>query len=246
MVNNDRYKDSRSTDLEKSRSLDSEYEKYQYNDFDKSRSFDEEYSDGTYLDGNRAYNVDQTYTKTNKQMCQPRQSSPQNYGSRLYDHDMSYDMARKTLERSPLMDYKRQQQAKYSNRSTRDRSPNIGRDAAYRSMAKSFDHGQSQQIIRDHSPSNMYGTKSHSVMGNNSSPVSEYDVKACDYSTDYNVRSNIVNDELIKEAKLVTEFLYGNKGKAEAYLNQRRRDTSKSNRSHVTGTNASSGRYIRN
>ncbi|XP_055376729.1 putative uncharacterized protein DDB_G0277255 [Condylostylus longicornis] len=34
-----------------------------------------------------------------------QQTSPQNYGTRLCDHEMTYDMLRRTLDRSPIMDF---------------------------------------------------------------------------------------------------------------------------------------------
>lgn len=249
MTSNERYKESRNADLEKSRSLDSEYDKYQYNvptDFDKSRSFDEDYGESNsakYLDDSRSFSIDQVYSK-NKQTPPPRQSSPQNYGSRLYDHELMYDTSRKAMERSPLMDYKRQQKPKNSIRNSRDRSPNINRDSMYRAISRNLDQSQAQQqLMRDNSPSNVSTLLvNHSAIGSSSSPGSDFNTN----TVEYDMRGNVMNDELIKEAKLVTEFLYGNKAKAEKYLNQRQRN-SKSNRSHhVAEAPATSGRYIRN
>lgn len=38
----------------------------------------------------------------------PRQTtSPQNYGTRLCDHEMTYDLMRKSLDRSPIMEFRR-------------------------------------------------------------------------------------------------------------------------------------------
>lgn len=34
-------------------------------------------------------------------------TSPQNYGTRLCDHEMTYDLMRKSLDRSPIMDFRR-------------------------------------------------------------------------------------------------------------------------------------------
>lgn len=229
----DRYaapsKDTRNLDLEKSRSLDSEYDsKYKYNtatDFDKSRSFDDDYAERSaatqqYLDDGRSFSNDQMYAKN-----AGKQNSPQTYGNRLYEHDMG----RKTLERSPLLDYRRQQQQRQQSRN-RDRSPNSSGDQMYR-MSRSYEQTANNPIRRDLSPSKII--VNHTLMANHASPGSEYDVE-------YDSR---MNEELIKEAKIVTEFLYGNKAKAEAYMNQRRRDAKQM--SQVAGT-PSSGRYIRN
>ncbi|XP_069967436.1 serine-rich adhesin for platelets isoform X2 [Bactrocera oleae] len=44
----------------------------------------------------------------------PRQStSPQNYGTRLCDHELTYDMLRKSLDRSPIMDFRRGDSGEY-------------------------------------------------------------------------------------------------------------------------------------
>lgn len=234
-------KDTRNIDLEKSRSLDSEYEKYKYNpsmDFDKSRSFDDDYTDrgsgNKYLDDNRSFSNDHVYAKST--VAGAKQTSPQVvYGSRLYDHEMMYDLARKAMERSPILEFRHQQQ-RQQNRA-RERSPNSGGEQIYR-MNRSFEHKVSQQGRRDQSPSkNAVG---HGMLGSGSSPGSDYDGPVVDFDVEFDPR---MNEELIKEAKIVTEFLYGNKAKAETYLNQRRRDTKAM--SQIAGT-PSSGRYIRN
>lgn len=270
MTNEQRYKENRNLDLEKSRSLDSEYERYQYSDFDKSRSFDEDYAEqyaNKYLDGGRSFSIDQVHAKG-----QRKSNSPPNYNNsggggsnaRLYDHELMYEMARS--QRSPVIDsYKRQQQKHAgSARNNRKRSPNLNRDPSYRSMTRNVDQAK---VFRDPSPSNVSTiVVNHSTplgsSGGHTSPGSDYDGNAGEYDYDYDgsVRGNAINDELIKEAKLVTDFLYGNNNKtnkADTYLNsQRRRDTKPSNRSHASsaGTNAASSsssavtaaRYIRN
>lgn len=257
VANSERYKDSRTSDLEKSRSLDSEYDKYKYNpglDFDKSRSFDEDYAeknDNSFINDALSFNIEQVYSK-NKQPA-PNQNSPQTYGSRLYDHELMYDLARKSMDRSPILDFKRgHKHATGSSsgsggggisRSKRERSPNINRE--YRMQNRS----------QDHSPVNVSTLMiNHPTgLGSNSSVASEYEVgnAPTDFDVEFDVRSNTMNEELIKEAKLVTGFMYGNKTKNDAYANPRRRDT-KSNRSNaaagMTTTTAatSSGRYLRN
>lgn len=263
MTNEQRYKENRNIDLEKSRSLDSEYERYQYSDFDKSRSFDEDYGEpntNKYLEDNRSFSIDQVYSKGPRKV-----NSPPNYNSgggsnaRLYDHELLYEMARS--QRSPIIDtYKRQQQKHGgSTRNSRKRSPNLNRDTTYRSMTRNMDP---TKVYRDPSPSNVSTiVVNHSTTlgssGGHTSPGSDYDGNAGDYDYDYEstIRGgNAINDELIKEAKLVTDFLYGNSNKADTYLNsQRRRDTKPSNRTHApsSGANAASSsaataRYIRN
>lgn len=246
VTNERQYKDVRNADLEKSRSLDSEYERYQGNsrtDFDKSRSFDENYSDqlaqSKYLDN---------YQNNMKQTMPIKPDSPQNYPNRYYEHDVIYDKSRKSLTRSPLMSYKHDAKnvhAKHQQvRGKRDdeRSPNLNqRQTMYRSMTKSFDHLQSaiptQSIqnppsMRDHSP-----TKRIHSNQQNASFGSDYDLNASDFNVSYDVRGNGKND---KDAKLMSEYYFGNaKANAESYLNQRRRDTAKASA-------IPSARYLRN
>lgn len=269
MTNEQRYKENRNADLEKSRSLDSEYERYQYSDFDKSRSFDEDYGEhniNKYSDDNRSFSIDQVYSKGQRKVNDPSNYKNSGGGSnaRLYDHELMYEMSRS--QRSPVIDnYKRQQQKLGVNvRTSRKRSPNLNRESSYRTMTRNIDPSK---VYRDPSPSNVSTiVVNHSTTlgnsGGHTSPGSDYDGNAGDYDYDYesSVRGNAINEELIKEAKLVTDFLYGNSNKsnkADTYLNShRRRDTKPtSNRSHASaGSNAvpssssavASARYIRN
>lgn len=157
------YKDLRNADLEKSRSLDSEYERYQGNartEFDQSRSFDENYSEqvaqSKYLDsysnnGKQAAAQPPSTQLQSQAQLPPSDSPPNNYGNRYYDTELVYDKSRKSLTRSPLIGYKHESKnphAKMHSQSIRgkrdgDRSPNLNRDNVYRSITKSFDHLQS-------------------------------------------------------------------------------------------------------
>ncbi|XP_055325277.1 uncharacterized protein LOC129579318 isoform X2 [Sitodiplosis mosellana] len=236
VTNERQYKDVRNADLEKSRSLDSEYERYQGNsrtEFDKSRSFDENYSDqvaqSKYIDN---------YPNNLKQAAPVKPGSPQNYGNRYYDPEMIYDKSRKSLTRSPLMAYKHEAKSthpKHTLSSVRgkregERSPNLNREIMYRAaMTKSFDHLQSaiplsqQQLqTRDHSP-----TKRMHSNHKKASPGSDYDLNASDFNVSYDIRGNGKSDNMSKEAKLMSEYYFGNKANAESYLNQRRRETTK-------------------
>lgn len=245
-VKNERpYKDVRNADLEKSRSLDSEYERYQGNsraEFDKSRSFDENYSDqlaqSKYLD---------KYPNDIIQQSIPiKLDSPPNYVNRYYDHEMIYDKTRKSLVRSPLMNYKHESKNSHPKhqhihgKCDDERSSNLNRDNVYRSMTKSFDHLQSaigsQPIqnlssVRDHSP-----TKRIQLNPKNASLGSDYDLNASDFNVSYDIRGNGQND---KEAKLMSDYYFGGNTNAETYLNQRRRETTKTS---VTP----SARYLKN
>lgn len=165
------YKDLRNADLEKSRSLDSEYERYQGNartEFDQSRSFDENYSgqvaQSKYLDS-YTNSVKQTVAAAaaspppplpltqlqSQSQPQPLDSPPNNYSNRYYDSELVYDKSRKSLTRSPLIGYKHEPKNSHAKhtQSVRggkrdgERSPNLNRDNVYRSITKSFDHLQS-------------------------------------------------------------------------------------------------------
>lgn len=250
VTNERQYKDVRNADLEKSRSLDSEYERYQGNsrtEFDKSRSFDENYSDQVA----QSKYIDNYPNNLIKQSAPVKPGSPQNYGNRYYDHEMIYDKSRKSLTRSPLMTYKHEPKPtahpKHASASVRgkregERSPNLNRETMYRAaMAKSFDHLQSaipsaQQLLqsRDHSP-----TKRVHSNPKNASPGSDYDLNASDFNVSYDIRGNGKSDNMSKEAKLMSEYYFGNKTNAESYLNQRRRDTTKASATP-------SARYLRN
>lgn len=248
VTNERQYKDIRNSDLEKSRSLDSEYERFQGNprtEFDKSRSFDENYSDqvtqSKYLDN---------YQNNMKQTAPMKPDSPKNYANRYYD-EMIYDKSRKALTRSPLMTYKQEPKnphPKHQIRSKREgeRSPNLNRDNVYRSMTKSFDHLQSavgsqttqNPSLRDHSPTKRLHL--NHVAAKNASPGSDYDLNASDFNVSYDVRGNGKSDNISKEAKLMSEYYFGGKANAESYLNQRRRDTS------TKASATQPARYLRN
>lgn len=269
-VNNDRqYKDLRNMDLEKSRSLDSEYEKYQGNsrmDFDKSRSFDENYGEKS---SNQSKYLEHNDYPGSKSGQPTKTNSPQNYGNRLYEPDVMYDNARKPMSHSPLMGYQRESQPidhhhPQLGRNSRRRSPNLNRESIYRSMAN-FDllpsqqqqqqhHASAAQSIRDHSPTKRLtgNTQSTALSANNSSFSSDYELISSDFDVHYKIRGNVKNDNLNDEkTKLASDYYYG-KANADQYLNQRRRDASKSNnKSHMARLSASSSaapsaRYLRN
>lgn len=254
-------KDFRMPDNDKSKSFDSEYDKYQYNiktEFDKSRSFDDDY--GTQkpiksVNESRSFSNERVCSKVSNvksstngggaSQAQPpaQKQSPQSYGSRLYEHEMMYDLARKAMDRSPIMEFRRQQQIQRNHnasggRNSRERSPNKASSNEQQQLYRPFNRNTDQSLNRrDLSPNDTLSVMpTVNYLTNNSSPSSEFDVQ-------YEIGSDMMDDELIREAELVTEFLYGNKARAEAYLNQRRKDNK--NITQMAGT-PSSGRYIRN
>lgn len=257
------YRDLRNADLEKSRSLDSEYERYQGNgrtEFDQSRSFDENYSDQVaqpkYLDS-YASNVKQT-AAVGAAVAQP---PPPDSQSINYDSELIYDKSRKSLTRSPLVGYKHEPKnphAKMHSQSVRgkrdgERSPNLNRDNVYRSITKSFDHLQSaiasqqqqiqsasMQAMREHSPTKRTHSQNHmSALVKNMSPGSDYDLNASDFNVSYDIRSG-KGDMLSNEAKLMSEYYFGGKTNADSYSNQRRRELAKAS------PTPPSARYLRN
>lgn len=264
--------DFRPSDIDKSKSFDVEYEKYHFNiksEFDKSRSFDDDY--GTQrpvksVNDSRSFSNDRVYSKisskSNKshhqtssgaKQQQHQQSPQQSYGSRLYEHEMMYDLARKAMDRSPIMEFRRQQQKQHrGGRSSRERSPSKA-SAAEQLMYRPFNRSVDQSLNhrRDLSPNDSL------IKGNyyttHSSPGSEFDANYDDIGggSGGGSENNIMNAELIREAEIVTEFLYGNKAKAEAYLNQRRKDSKNITQTLAGnggggGGTPSTGRYIRN
>lgn len=154
-----------------------------------------------------------------------------NYGTRLYDHEMMYDMARKVMDRSPIMEF-----------NDRKQNPNRSREKSPTSSSNEhlMSHRSSSKTHKDHfGPVDL--SPSEIVYRNRLSPGTEVDV-VHDYDMKY--KSDVLDSELIKEAKLVTEFLYGNRTKAELLLNQRRKEQKQLNQR--PGPMSSSGRYIRN
>uniref|UniRef100_T1GEK8 Uncharacterized protein n=1 Tax=Megaselia scalaris TaxID=36166 RepID=T1GEK8_MEGSC len=110
----------RSSEVDKSRSFDLDYgtsgftTNYNNNtnytsnrsDLDKSRSFDEDYRDpsGTSSGGSGRYlKANSTEVSKTRKSSPRQQTSPQNYGTRLCDHELTYDMVRRNLDRHGKM-----------------------------------------------------------------------------------------------------------------------------------------------
>ncbi len=226
---------------DKQHSFEAEYNKYQYNpklDFDKSRSFDDDYSNdqvraSKFINENRSLSNDRVFSSNAPSApAKTKSSVAQNYGTRLYDHEMMYDMARKVMDRSPIME-------SYNDRK---RDPNRSREKSPNSSTEHLLSHRSSKSHKDHYGGGGGGDlPPNDYMRNRLSPGSEVDI-VHDYDMKY--KSDVLDSELIKEAKLVTEFLYGNRTKAEILLNQRRKEQKQLNQR--PGTMSSSGRYIRN
>lgn len=224
---------------DKQHSFEAEYNKYQYNsklDFDKSRSFDDDYSNNQnraskFINENRSLSNDRVFSSnTSNAPAKTKPNMAQNYGSRLYDHEMMYDMARKVMDRSPIMEF-----------NDRKRDPNHSRERSPNSSNEHLLAHRNSKSHKDHFAANAGDLSSNEYIRNRLSPGSEVDVV---HEYDMKYKSDVLDSELIKEAKLVTEFLYGNRTKAEILLNQRRKEQKQLNQR--PGAMSSSGRYIRN
>lgn len=235
-----KYKDIRNIDLEKSRSLDSEYDKYHSNiriEFDKSRSFDENYGESTNQQGKYAEHVN--YPRNIKHS----QNSPQKYGNR---NDMLYDKNRKSIIPLPLLNYKQEQhQANMKAQhmcNNREQSPNSKLEPIYKAVTKSYEHLQSA-ISAQHPQQQQYSSLMHTIsptkrisIKSSASPHSDYDLTASDFNVDHDLCS-----------------YYSGKN-IETFSNQRRRETMKlMNKNHATGiptssspSTVSTARYLRN
>lgn len=219
---------ARAADIEKSRSLESDYDCYQCPNFDKSHSFDEDFADSvscSYLDDNRSYSIDQMHAKG-------RQKSHS-----LRVHDPSRAASAQRLQHPHA--------AKHSPgyRSSNERN----QESMPRTSGRHFDKSKCRNAIRDHSPSALSKVSAmHSSFGSNTSSGHEYDDSRAAYSDDYELRGTTVNDELIREAKLVSNFMYGSKAKADTLVNKRRIDSKSSarkNAASASATAAAAGRY---
>lgn len=220
-------------------SFEAEYNKYQYNsklDFDKSRSFDDDYGNdqiraSKFINENRSLSNDRVFSSnTSNAPAKTKPNMAQNYGARLYDHEMMYDVARKVMDRSPIMEF-----------NDRKRDPNRSRERSPNSSNEHLLSHRNSKNHKDHFGANPGDVSPNEYIRNRLSPGSEVDI-VHDYDMKY--KSDVLDSELIKEAKLVTEFLYGNRTKAEILLNQRRKEQKQLNQR--PGTMSSSGRYIRN
>lgn len=112
---------------------------FDYNDkyqFDKSRSFDDDYryqkaqQQAAFNNEYRSISNDRmnssaaaaaasavaATTATTAGKLLHTKNSPQSYGSRLYDHEMMYDLDRELINRSPIIEFRRQQNSRIAVR----------------------------------------------------------------------------------------------------------------------------------
>lgn len=181
-----------------------------------------------FINENRSLSNDRVFSSAAPQKT--KSNITQNYGARLYDHEMVYDMARKVMDRSPIMEF-----------NDRKREPGRSREKSPNSSNEHLLSHRNVKNHKDHFGANAGDLSPNEYMRNRLSPGTEVDI-VHDYDMKY--KSDVLDSELIKEAQLVTEFLYGNRTKAEILLNQRRKEQKQLNQR--PGTMTSSGRYIRN
>ncbi|XP_037945528.1 uncharacterized protein LOC119677989 [Teleopsis dalmanni] len=120
----------------------------------------------------------------------PRQStSPQNYGTRLCDHELTYDMLRKSLDRSPIMDFRRGDSGDYDlpqpvirNRET----INSGGNSELNFMSN-------DTRIYEHPTTTAQITQSRSLSHNQSPSESQYSLERLQSSRD-SIPADTMND----------------------------------------------------
>lgn len=279
-INHQQPKDYRAYEQDKSKSFDADYgqyDSYNYNtEFDKSRSFDDDYGNAQRLGiksvvDARSFSNDRVNQKgvSSSSSSSQKQQSPQSYGSRLYEHEMMYDLARKAMDRSPIMEFRRQKRGS-TNRS-RERSPNNSvlnepQQTNYRPLTRNVDH-QSLSNRRDVSPavgrpvgSAFVQHQQHHTGGGGGSSSSNYLSAPNSHSSpgsDYD-HADAKDQQQRRESELVNDFLYGHKTNRSAEPNgggggglhpPRRKESSAKNLSggsSTAGGTPSPGRYIRN
>lgn len=255
-------------------------------DFDKSRSFDDDYGNvhrpGITVTESRSFSNDRMYTGAGGSQPPPstpptsKQTSPQSYGSRLYEHEMMYDLARKAMDRSPIMEFRRQQR---KVNGSRERSPNGGAPeplpaaaAQYRPFNRSFEQSLNQpphHRERELSPSSggetfttTTGHQSASSTTNSfrsatnnqssASPASDYE-----HGNQAATKPHQHPDDLKRETEMVAEFLYGQKQQQQqqpqssssafhAPVPVRRKGSSAATAAAGSAGTPSPGRYFRN
>lgn len=244
---------------DKSRSFDIDYDKYYNpnNDYDKSRSFDDEYYNDS--NSNQYNNGAQKYSKnltvSNNQIY--------SRGSDQYNrHENVYEVIRRRSPNPP--ESSRSREVSPNNRMYRpimnrntienergmyhDKSPaDDGGGGGIYSKRGSADRGCGGGPNEYAQPQMLMQTNSNQHSRDiNSSPGSDFDGNHPDFDVNYDIGGNAVDAELIKEAELVTEFLYGKKYKTESYQTANQRDRRFTGRKVVppAGT-PSSGRYFR-
>lgn len=196
---------------------------YGFESDSKSKSFDDDFCFNTKIarngngnrsvfSGNRAFSQDRVLMVP-QNISKSLRNSPRNYGSRLYDHDILYDVTnRRAANRSPIMNFNNRPPT--NPPLSRERSPVGGR----RSRDRERDNYKKQ-------PSNNF-LKPRTTTTPNRSP----NRSPSDSDDSINESAN----KVLKDKSLVAEYLFGLKRKQQANLNRS---------GTQSGTASSSGRY---
>ena len=195
---------------------------YGFESDSKSKSFDDDFcynvkgprngnNTKNVFSGNRAFSQDRVLlvppvTSTSKSL----RNSPRNYGSRLYDHDMLYDVvSRNTNTRSPILNYN--SRIPQNLPLSRDRSPVGG---------KRRDRDRDRE--RDYKKNSSNFLKPRTTTTPNRSP------NRSPSDSDDSINENV--NKVLKDKSLITEYLFGLKRKQQANRSANQSGTSSSGR----------------
>lgn len=175
----------------------------------KSKSFDDDFCFNTKVtrngnnnrnafSGNRAFSQDRVLLMPPTTVSKSLRNSPRNYGSRLYDHDMLYDVAtRRAATRSPIMNFNNR--ILVNPPLSRERSPISGRRSRDRER-------------ESYKKTNNNFLKPRTTTTPNRSP----NRSPSDSDDSINESAN----KVLKDKSLVAEYLFGLKRKQQANLNR--------------------------
>lgn len=182
---------------------------YGFESDSKSKSFDDDFCFNTKVtrngsntrnafSGNRAFSQDRVLLAPPTAVSKSLRNSPRNYGSRLYDHDVLYDVAtRRAATRSPIMNFNNR--IPVNQPLSRERSPISGRRSRDRER-ESYKKSSSNFL------------KPRTTTTPNRSP----NRSPSDSDDSINESAN----KVLKDKSLVAEYLFGLKRKQQANLNR--------------------------
>ena len=197
---------------------------YGFESDSKSKSFDDDFCFNTKVtrngngtrnvfSGNRAFSQDRVLLVP-PTASKSLRSSPRNYGSRLYDHDILYDVAsRRAATRSPIMNFNTRPPV----------NPPLSRERSPMGTRKSRDR-ERENYKKQQTGNNFL--KPRTTTTPNRSP----NRSPSDSDDSINESAN----KVLKDKSLVAEYLFGLKRKQQANLNRS---------GNQSGTQSSSGRY---
>lgn len=197
---------------------------YGFESDSKSKSFDDDFCFNTKVtrngnnsrnafSGNRAFSQDRVLVVPSAATKSLR-SSPRNYGSRLYDHDILYDTAatRRAQTRSPIMNFNNRMSV--NPPLSRERSP-VGNRRSRDKERENYKKPPTSGFLKPRKTT----TPNRSP---NRSP------------SDSDDSINESANKVLKDKSLVAEYLFGLKRKQQANINRT---------GNQSGTASSSGRY---